>query len=200
MGAVRRQRNFQKKASQCKTMHLTCREIPGNRCDGHRDWHDLLVSNGITLALSWWLTSASCLKVTSNMVFVAAALVSFLVGQWVCGSLQLMAFVCSTIYHRLREKHVSMLLADAVVSGTLGIIAAWAFFQAITKFPVFAVFSFFMGLSCIFLMVYCDLPGHPRYDFWHLMWHMNSGIGTMAVSLFLSHYFPHFDILFFSLL
>ncbi|OQR85210.1 hypothetical protein ACHHYP_12093 [Achlya hypogyna] len=113
----------------------------------------------------------------TNLVYVLAAVVSYAVGQYTCGLLQLGSSIASTMFHRSRE--TKYLPLDAIISGTLGVIAAYVVLDAIEN-----ELHHVLGLKllhfagCAFTWIYCGMPG---------------GYTTLSCSLLMAVYHPDFD-------
>ncbi|EQC33713.1 hypothetical protein SDRG_08816 [Saprolegnia diclina VS20] len=128
----------------------------------------------------------------TNLVYVAAAVVSYAVGQYTCGLLQLGSSIASTMFHRSRE--TKYLPLDAIISGTLGIIAAYVVLDAIeNELHHVLGLKLLHGAGCAFTWIYCGMPGGVRYETWHKRWHYVSGYTTLSCSLLMSVYHPDFD-------
>ncbi|RHZ06736.1 hypothetical protein DYB37_009838 [Aphanomyces astaci] len=137
-----------------------------------REWHDPLI--------------------LTNLVYVAASVISFALGQYTCAVLQLGASVASSMFHRHRE--TKYLPLDACISGNLGLIALYLSYHAhLNDLHHVLGIKFGLGLACAFTFIYCGMPGDAQYELWHRHWHFASGSTTLVTSVLLSLYIPDFD-------
>ncbi|KAF0704394.1 Aste57867_7365 [Aphanomyces stellatus] len=130
--------------------------------------------------------------ILTNLVYVAAAAVSFCVGQYTCAALQFSASIASTLFHRHRE--TKYLPLDACISGNLGLIAMYLLYHAHTNDLQHVIgIKAVLGVACAFTFIYCGMPGDVQYEEWHRYWHYASGGTTLVTSLLLSMHVPEFD-------
>lgn len=142
---------------------------------------------------------------SSLVCFGVPGLYSFMVGQPSLGVLQVLAMLTSSLYHYTAE--TLFFNADNIVALSLGATTFHAFKLALDVGDwYYATFCVVMLPVALFLLVYCDMPGvprdvggqskrmpHPRYDFWHCVWHAAAGMVTLYNSHFYHTHFPERD-------
>jgi hypothetical protein len=145
-----------------------------------RDWYDPVMS--------------------TNIIYLISSVVATAVGLNNLALLHFLTFTGSTLYHINRERYYfNMDNIFAMTSFFVGIYSIYdSFFLNLTYFTAAAVALPIM----MFVIIYCGMPADivysstclccrrssGKYDTWHSLWHVLSGLGPICYSIY---YFVH---------
>lgn len=154
---------------------------------------------GCVLEASDKRRSLTDMLVWTSFVYVLPSVYGLYAHQYGIAALQLMTTIGSTLFHLTRETKCFNL--DNVFATSLLLTTVWALFLAATQGVWWYVAVVGLGGPfAIFCIVRCGMPGlvcrhpsghglcrmsNPEYDFFHMLWHLSSGLGTL-ISI---HYF-----------
>eukprot|EP00903_Cladosiphon_okamuranus_P013319 g12414.t1 len=142
--------------------------------------------------------------VWTSFVYLVPSVYGLYTHQYGIAALQLMTTIGSTLFHLTRETkffNLDNVFATSLLSTTL-----WSLYLAIRHRIWWYVATVGLGGPfAIFCIVRCGMPGlvcahptghglcrrsNPEYDFFHMLWHLSSGPGTLVTIHFFEVYFP----------
>ncbi|CAM9745871.1 unnamed protein product [Pylaiella littoralis] len=137
--------------------------------------------------------------VWTSLVYCVPSVYGLYAHQYGIAAIQLMTTIGSTLFHLTRETkffNLDNIFATSLLSTTV-----WGFYLAVRHgIWWYAATIGFGGPFAVFCIVRCGMPGlicahptghglcrrsNPEYDFFHMLWHLSSGLGTL-ISI---HYF-----------
>ncbi|CBJ26889.1 conserved unknown protein [Ectocarpus siliculosus] len=142
--------------------------------------------------------------VWTSFVYCLPSVYGLYAHQYGIAGLQLMTTIGSTLFHLTRETKFFNL--DNVFATSLLSTTAWSLYLGVTHGVWWYVVVIGLGGPfAIFCIVRCGMPGlvcrhpagsglcrrsNPEYDFFHMLWHLSSGLGTLITIHFFEVYFP----------
>ncbi|CAM9813719.1 unnamed protein product [Discosporangium mesarthrocarpum] len=146
----------------------------------------------------------SDMLVWTSLIYAAPCVYGIYTHQYGVAVLQFAVTVGSSLFHLTRETKFFNL--DNIFATSLLVTTAWSIYLAARDgiWWYMAVIGTGGPLAVTFIVV-CGMPGlicqhpsghglcrksNPDYDFYHMLWHLSSGIGTLVTVHFFELYYP----------
>lgn len=139
--------------------------------------------------------------VTTNVVYLLAAIVSATLGLHHLAFLHFLTFSGSSLYHLNREIYYFNM--DHIFAMTVFFIAVYSIYDSYFNDIYYFSCALLLFPAMMFLIAYCGMPSEIayrpclccrqsrlQYDKWHSIWHMVSGVGPICYSFYYAAHYP----------